>query len=74
MYDKVMAIFGLFMVLFYIGLGAFLIFHPLLDRFEINKALRIIFGVTLFIYAIYRMLYSYEKIKDSFFSGDDDEE
>jgi CMP-N-acetylneuraminic acid synthetase len=39
-----------------------------------NKALRIIFGIPLIVYGIYRMLDSYEKIKKSFFSKDDDEE
>lgn len=72
MYDKVFAIFGVFMVFFYIGLGVFIIFHPLLDH--LDKALRLIFGITLIIYGIYRIMYSYEKIKKSFFSKDDDDE
>ena len=74
MYDKVFAVFGTFMVFFYFALGSFIIFHPLLDSYMPNKALRIVFGIPLIVYGIYRMLDSYEKIKRSFFSKDDDEE
>jgi hypothetical protein len=74
MYDKVFAIFGTFMVFFYFALGFFIIFHPLLDIYMPNKALRIVFGIPLIVYGIYRMLDSYQKIKKSFFSKDDDEE
>lgn len=74
MYDKVFAVFGTFMVFFYFALGFFIIFHPLLDVYMPNKALRIVFGIPLIVYGIYRMLDSYEKIRKSFFSKDDDEE
>ena len=74
MYDKVFAIFGTFMVFFYFALGFFIILSPLLDNYMPNKALRIIFGIPLIVYGIYRMLDSYEKIRKSFFSKDDDEE
>ena len=57
MYDKVFAIFGTFMVFFYFALGFFIIFSPLLDTFSnLSKALRIVFGIPLIIYGIYRML------------------
>jgi len=36
--------------------------------------MRIIIAVPLFIYAIYRVFVSYEKIRDSFFSKDDGNE
>jgi len=74
MYDKVFAIFGTFMVFFYFALGFFIIFSPLLDNYNLTKALRIIFGIPLIIYGIYRMLDSYEKIRKSFFTKDEDEE
>ena len=74
MYDKVFAVFGTFMVFFYFALGFFIIFHPLLNSYMPNKALRIVFGIPLIVYGIYRMLDSYQKIKKSFFSKDDDEE
>jgi hypothetical protein len=74
MYDKVFAIFGTFMVFFYFALGFFIIFSPLLANYMPNKALRIIFGIPLIVYGIYRMLDSYEKIRKSFFSKDESEE
>jgi len=70
MYDKVFAIFGTFMVFFYFGLAVFILTS---DLFEIDRALRIVISVPLFIYALYRAFVSYEKIRDSFFSNDEDE-
>lgn len=69
LYDKVLAIFGSVMVFFYFGLGFFIMFYPQLN---IDKPLRIIFSIPLLVYGIYRILVSYEKIKESFFSNDDE--
>ena len=62
MYDKIFAIFGTVMVFFYFGLAIFILTT---DLFDIDKALRIILAVPLFIYALYRVFLSYEKIKES---------
>jgi hypothetical protein len=70
MYDKIFAIFGTVMVFFYFGLAIFLLTSSLIT---IDKAMRIVLSVPLFIYAIYRVFVSYEKIRDSFFSGDEEE-
>jgi hypothetical protein len=69
MYDKIFAIFGTLMVFFYFGLAVFLLTSQLIN---IDKAMRIILAVPLFVYAIYRVFVSYEKIRDSFFSGDEE--
>lgn len=69
MYDKIFAIFGTFMVFFYLGLALFLLTT---NRLEIDRALRIIFSIPLFVYAIYRAFVSYEKIRESFFRDDED--
>ena len=71
MYDKVFAIFGTVMVFFYFGLALFLVTTSL---FDIDKALRIILAIPLFIYALYRAFVSYEKIKESFFGRDDQDD
>ncbi|HNX83123.1 MAG: hypothetical protein KBB24_03625 [Bacteroidales bacterium] len=71
MYDKVFAIFGTVMVFFYFGLAIFVLTTKI---FDIDKAMRIILAVPLFIYAIYRVFISYEKIRDSFFSNKDGDE
>jgi len=69
MYEKVFAIFGTVMVFFYFGLALFILTT---DLFDIDKALRIVISTPLFIYALYRIFTSYEKIKESFFSGDEE--
>lgn len=71
MYDKVFAVFGTIMVFFYFGLAYFILTTTL---FDIDKALRIVFSVPLFVYAIYRAFVSYEKIKESYFGRDNDKE
>jgi cytochrome c biogenesis protein CcdA len=70
MYDRVMTIFGGLMVFFYIGLGLFLIFSDLFDNY--NKVMRVIFGSTLIFYGIARAFRTYEKVKEHFFSNDDE--
>jgi len=71
LYDKVFTIFGTAMVIFYFGLGYFIIFSPYLNY--IDKALRVIMGTPLIIYGIYRAFTSYQKIKDNFFSDNETE-
>lgn len=71
MYDKVFAIFGTVMVFFYLGLAIFLVTTTM---FNIDKAMRIILAVPLFIYAVYRAFMAYEKIRDSFFGNDNSDE
>jgi cytochrome c biogenesis protein CcdA len=71
LYDRVFAVFGTVMVFFYLGLGAFIIFSPMLDSY-MDKALRIVFGIPLIIYGIYRIFVAWEKIREAFF-GDDSE-
>jgi hypothetical protein len=71
LYDKVFSIFGFVMVFFYLGLGYYLIFSPQLNY--IDKPLRVIIGIPLIIYGIYRAFTSYQKIKENFFSNDDED-
>jgi len=67
--DRVFAIFGATMVFFYLGLGIFIITTPLLN---IDKALRIIFGIPLLLYGLFRAFTSYSKIKELFFTKDEE--
>lgn len=68
-YDRVFTIFGTVMVFFYLGLGLFILLSPLIN---LDKPLRIIFAIPLFIYAIYRAMMSYNKIRESFFESDEE--
>lgn len=71
LYDKVFSIFGLVMVFFYLGLGYVLIFSEYFKY--VDKPLRVIIGIPLLIYGVYRALTSYQKIKENFFGNDDEE-
>jgi hypothetical protein len=67
-----MVIFGGLMVFFYLWLGLFIIFSPLLDH--IDKVIRIIFGSAILLYCVTRAFRTYEKVREVFFSGNDEAE
>ena len=69
--NQVFTIFGTIMIFFYLGLGIFVIFSSYLDY--IDKPLRVIFGAPLLLYGIYRIFVSYNKIRENFFTKDEDE-
>lgn len=70
--EQVYAIFSLFMVFFYIGVGIFFIFYS--DRSYLDKSLRVIMGSTFLFYGSYRAYRTYVKIVEVFFTKDKDEE
>ena len=70
LYDKVMTIVGTLMIFFYLGLAYILFFS---DYFaQVEMTMRIIFGAPLLLYAVYRIVLSYNKIKENFFENDED--
>jgi NAD kinase len=71
--QQIYAIFGIFMVMFYIGGGIFFLFFA--DRyFNLNKALFGIMGGSFLLYGIYRIFVSYKQLVDAFFTKNEDEE
>jgi hypothetical protein len=66
------AMFGIFMVMFYLGVGIFLLFYA--KMFNIDKALRGIIGTTFLLYGVYRIFVTYKQIKEAFFNKDKDQE
>lgn len=67
------AMFGVFMVVFYIGIGLFMLLFA--NRFfEIDKAIRVIMGSTFLFFGVYRIFVSIQQIKEAFFSRNKDEE
>jgi hypothetical protein len=67
------AMFGIFMVVFYIGIGVFMLFYA--DRmFVIDKAIRMIMGSTFLFFGVYRIFVSYKQIREAFFTSDNDED
>ena len=66
------AIFGIFMVVFYLGISIFLFFFA--KMFKIDQALRVIIGSTFILLGIYRITVTYRQIKQAFFTKENDEE
>jgi cytochrome c biogenesis protein CcdA len=70
--QQVTAIFSVFMVFFYLGIGYYLIF--LIDTSYIDKALRVILGATFIFYGIFRAYRAYVKIVEVFFTKNKDQD
>ena len=70
--QQVIAIFSVFMVFFYLGVGWYLIFRFNLSN--LDKAVRVIIGSTFMFYGLYRAFRTYGKIVEVFFTKDEDDE
>lgn len=70
--QQVTAIFSFFMVFFYLGLGTYLIFF--MELSSLDKAVRILFGSAIIFYGSYRAFRAYVKIKEVFFTKDEDQD
>jgi len=60
------------MVIFYLGMGVFLLFFAQ-KIFNIDKALRSILGGTFLLYGTYRIFVTIRQISDAFSSNKDEE-
>ncbi len=70
--QQIYAMFGIFMVMFYLGGGIFFLFFA--DRLlNMNKAILGILGGTFLLYGVYRVFVTYKQIVDAFFTRDKDE-
>jgi len=67
---QVTAIFSIFMVFFYLGVGCFFIFFS--DRSYLDKPVRVIMGSTLIFYGLFRAYRAYLKIVEAFFTKNKD--
>ena len=72
MMQQIGTIFGVFMIIFYIGVGLYLAFFS--NLYWIDKSLLKLTGITFTLYGVYRAFRIYFKIKEVFFSGDNEEE
>jgi hypothetical protein len=70
--QQVTAIFSTLMVMFYLGVGVYLVFSPMLSY--LDKPVRVITGSAFLFYGIYRAYRAYVKIVEVFFTKDEDEE
>jgi hypothetical protein len=71
---QVTAIFSLFMVFFYLGVGCYLVFFSNLNNYNIPKPVMVIMGSSFILYGLYRAFRAYVKIVEVFFTKDDDED
>jgi hypothetical protein len=69
--QQVTAIFSLFMVVFYIGVGLLFYFY---DGINVDKPLRVIIGSTFLLYGVFRAFRAYSAILNAFFAGDEDDD
>jgi len=67
------AMFGVFMVAFYIGIGLFLLLYAK-RFFDIDKAIRVIMGSTFLFFGVYRVFVSIQQIREAFYTRNKDEE
>jgi hypothetical protein len=70
--QQVTAIFSIFMVFFYFGVGIYFVFYS--DRSYLDKSVRIIMGSTFLFYGLYRAYRAYVKIVEAFFSRGKDKD
>lgn len=70
--DQVTAIFSIFMVIFYLGVGIYLIFF--FNRTYMDKALLVILGSSFLLYGVYRAFKTYSSIVKLFFRSDEEDE
>ncbi len=66
MMDQVNAIFGVFMVFFYLGIGVYILFF--FNYTTMDKSLRVIFGSVLIFYGLYRAARTWTKLHELYFS------
>jgi hypothetical protein len=69
---QVTAIFSIFMVFFYMGVGGYLIFFY--DQSYLDRSVLVIMGSSFILYGIFRAFRAYTKIVEVFFTKDKDEE
>jgi hypothetical protein len=68
--QQVTAIFSVFMVFFYLGVGSYFVFFS--DLSYLDKSVRVIMGSTFIFYGLYRAYRTYVKIVEAFFTKDND--
>jgi hypothetical protein len=70
------AMFGVFMVMFYMGAGILFLFFPgVINRiFNIDKAYLDIIGSAFLLYGLYRIYVTYKQIAEAFFKKEKDRE
>jgi hypothetical protein len=66
--QQITAVFSVFMVLFYLGAGIFLLLY--FKNSYVDRTLIVIMGSTFILYGLYRAFRAYLKIVEVFFTND----
>jgi len=66
--QQITAVFSVFMVLFYLGAGFFLLLY--FKNSYVDRTLIVIMGSTFILYGLYRAFRAYLKIVEVFFTND----
>ena len=69
LYDKVMTIVGTLMIFFYLGIAYILLFTSAINA---DKTIKVFFAIPLLLYGLYRIVLSYQKIKENFFEPEEE--
>jgi hypothetical protein len=67
--QQMTAVFSVFMVVFYMGVGIYLLFYMKFST--IQRPVLVIMGSTFIFYGVYRAYRAFVKIKEVFFSDED---
>jgi hypothetical protein len=67
--QQMTAVFSVFMVVFYLGVGIYLIFY--MNFSTLQRPVLVIMGSSFIFYGGYRAIRAFVKIKEVFFSNDD---
>ena len=67
--QQVTAVFSIFMVFFYLGVGSYFVFFSGLSY--LDKPVRVIMGSTFIFYGFYRAYRAYVKIIEAFFTDNE---
>jgi hypothetical protein len=70
--QQVIAVFSVFMVIFYLGAGWYFVFYA--DLSYLDKSVRVLFGSAFIFYGLYRAYRTYIKIVQVFFTKEEDDE
>ncbi len=73
MMKQIGAIFSVFMVFFYIGMGIFLIFYFDTTKSSLDRTIFIFFGCFCIFYGLYRAYTTYVNIVKLFFRHDEED-
>jgi hypothetical protein len=67
--QQMTAVFSVFMVVFYLGVGIYLAFY--MNFSTLQRPVLVIIGSSFIFYGVYRAIRAFVRIKEVFFSNDD---